>query len=1406
VAANDSVARLLLQIEGENLADDDLARLQGQLAAFGGTKAEATAEVEAKGEGDLAALAAQLELFDDTDAEATARINTRGLDRDERRLKAAQLALFEWAQGLKSVGADVGDDTVHKEVVVDVHKEQLTLLNEQLRLFDGEHVEATADVNTLLGSVKLANLHRKLREFGAIRAKAEADVDPDGRAQGALGRLFTGFKTLALGEDAAHDTTNRLRGSFGVFSGLTFQTTVAVYALVAALGVALVSALAAVAASAAAAIAALGAIAVAAGGAGGALAAMIGFAIFRFKDLSKKGGQVAQELSRAFKQTGAELARELSPAARPIFRALTAELRNIRPFIQGLREPFMALGGSIAAAIKIGADEVKQLIPNFRALLFSAAPIAPLLAQGFGAFAGILLNIANVAMPYLISGLTQVVGWLRQFQQFTATQEFADDVEVLVGHLKSWLNLGWQISRVFLEFFKAAAPLGKDLVDSMAEGVKHWADWIAAHPDEVRSFLSEMIGVTRELWNTFKQLVNVVVQFSRAVGPALMVALPIITILLGMFAQLLSWINSLPGPLRLVASMFLLFLGPIGFIRVLISILRLLALTLLGPVIGAIARVGVAFAAMAAGLIARAIGIGAAIGTSLGAGLLSRIGFLGAALRAALPAMLVGARAFGIVGAAITSAIANGIFISGASSIGGALGRVWEVISLGGPLTVPLLLFRAFGKSLTAEIGKGLAAGAGAIKNSFSNNISNIIGQSWTEANQVTAKGVADIAAQIESGAKRFAGGIQRGMSGAVKQAEAGAQQIADGILKGLSNSARDVQQGATRIAAAAARGLASGRAKALAAGQQTGQGYGAGIGGAGPAVAAAAQRLAGGAGQQLHAGAASAHAAGVSLGTMFANGITSTLGAVVAGARKIAAAARAQLPGSEPDDPGSPLRGLIESGAQIPKMLAEGVLNSGPELVRAVRAVASDQRKVMAEDGTWVPQSYYDNVSNAFNAWKRYRDRGGSMTWSEWKRHNSAEASAASSEVGKALVRGIKNAGPGLVLALDNLLQSLDLRLDRLGESSTRKAKRIKQALEAMVPRIENLRDFQNAILQLGDTLEDVANKARDAWADSREQMLLFALAGSPEGQELQSLLAEQKKATVDVSIRTETDSIVDAQKRLQELQAELVSPFRTRSVAEIESEITQQERAIANANDRIAEINRQARITELQENIDNQKAWISARTQQAKDGFDAEANAYRDMLLGQLQAQQFALARGEIDYATFVRRVKKILGPMSEFFDLSANDELALQGGRNFINAFIEGMKQMRGRARSIMLDILKDLRAFLPGSEPRDKSSPLTKLDESGKGLMSNLADGVASGGRRLLKSLYGELAPIAGIGPNLALRAYPVGGGNGGNTYHVTRNYHLPPGPGGGYEPGFAASQLDKIMQDEGGWGR
>lgn len=1324
MAANDSVARLLLQIEGENLADDDLARLQGQLAAFGGTKAEATAEVEAKGEGDLAALAAQLELFDDTDAEATARINTRGLDRDERRLKAAQLALFEWAQGLKSIGADVGDDTVHKEVVVDVHKEQLTLLNEQLRLFDGEHVEATADVNTLLGSVKLANLHRKLREFGAIRAKAEADVDPDGRAQGALGRLFTGFKTLALGEDAAHDTTNRLRGSFGVFSGLTFQTTVAVYALVAALGVALVSALAAVAASAAAAIAALGALAVAAGGAGGAIGAMVAFAVWRFKDLSKKGGQVAQELSRAFKQTGAELARELSPAARPIFRALTAELRNIRPFIQGLREPFMALGGSIAAAIKIGADEVKQLIPNFRALLFSAAPIAPLLAQGFGAFAGILLNIANVAMPYLISGLTQVVGWLRQFQQFTATQEFADDVEVLVGHLKSWLNLGWQISRVFLEFFKAAAPLGKDLVDSMAEGVKHWADWIAAHPDEVRSFLSEMIGITKELWNTFKQLVNVVVNFAAAVGPAMMVALPIITILLGMFAELLGWINSLPGPLRLVASMFLLFLGPIGFIRVLINILKILAFTLLGPVLGAVSRVGIAFGAMIGGLIARAVGMGAAIGSSLAAGLLSRLAFIGAAFRSIIPMLLPLAGRASIVGAAIASAITFGMFLKGSTSIPDALGRIFQILQIAGPLGFVFGFATLFGKNIVGSIAHGIASAGGAIKNSFSHNVNSIIKQSWTEANQVTAKGVADVAAQIEVGAKRFAGGIHRGMSGAINEAERGAQQIADGILKGLSNATRDVQQGAARVAAAAARGLASGRTKALSAGQQTGQGYAQGVGAAGPAVTGAAQRLAGGAGQQLQAGAASAHAAGVSLGTMFANGIASTLGAVVAGARKIAAAAKAQLPHSEPDDPGSPLRGLEKSGAAIAVNLA----------------------------------------------------------------------------------RGLRRAGPALVLALDNVLQSLEARIDLLNESSTRKAKNIRRALEAMVPRIEHLRDFQNAVLQLGDTLEDVANRARDAWADSREQMLLFALAGSPEGQELQQLLGEQKKATVDVSIRTETDSITDAQDRIKELEAELISPFRTRSVAEIQSEITEQERAITSANDRIAEINRQARIDELTENIDTQKAWITARTQQAKDGFDSEANAYRDMLLGQLQAQQFALARGEISYATFVRRVRKILGPMAEFFNLSANDELALEGGRNFINAFVEGMKQMRGRARSIMLEILKDLRDFLPGSEPRDKSSPLTKLDESGKGLMSNLADGVARGGRRLLRSLYGELAPIAGIGPNLALRAYPVGGGNGGNTYHVTRNYNLPPGPGGGYEPGFAASQLDKIMQDEGGWGR
>lgn len=1333
MSANDSVANLLARIRADNEADDDLARLQGQLEMFDDTDADATAEVHAKGEGDLAKLAAMYAAFaKEQDVTHEVKIDTDKADRNLRRFWGRnQTALFDWASGLRAINKEIDDVGREKRVtdVVDVHEDQLQIkeLADQLRLFDEDHVDATADVNTAIGQTKLQKLKAALREFGRMRVSAEANVDPDGRAANSAQHLWHRFRELATGVDQADRGGNRLRASFGVITGLTVQTAVAVYALVAALGTALVAALAAVVASAAAAATALVAIGIAAGGAATAIGAFVAFAAFRFKDLLAKGGTVAEELQRAWKQTGAVLARELSPTARPVFRALTAELRNIRPALETLRPAFMALGGAAAASIKIVADEVRQLMPQFRALLFSAAPIMPLLAEGFGQFLGILLNIANAAMPFLISGLQKVVEWLKRFNQFTTTDEFKRDLAIVVDHLRSWLELGHQISRVFFEFFKVIAPLGKDIVDDLAEGAKHLADWIANNPDEVRQTMQELISVARDVWDLFVRLVEAVIAFSVAVAPALAVVIPIITILLGLFLELLNFINGLPGPIRLAASMFLLFLGPIGFIRLMVAWIGRLILILGAPLLAAIARAAGSIALLGGTMIATGVRMAAGLITGLLTGLAGLGGRLAAGLGSAI--RLAGATAAGtsavLAGAAIITGLINGMFIAGSKNIPDFIGRFLQV-TLGGPL---YLFANLLGVNIFGAIGHGIKEGArvwaGAIKDAVSNPVKRAVTATWTEANQTTAKGVGDIANQIESGAKRFAGGIQRGMSGAAKQAEAGAKSIASGILKGMASAARQVQTGAQRIADAAARGVAAGETRARTAGLNLGNAVASGIGGAGVAVAGAASRLSSAALAPIKAAEGQGHSSGVALGTGFANGIASTAGAVAAGAAKIAAAARAQLPGSEPKDPTSPLRGLGKAGEAIPVMMA----------------------------------------------------------------------------------RGIKQTGPALVNALDGVLTELELRLDRLRESSTKKARRIAQALEAMIPRIERLKEFQEAVINLGDTMQDVANKARDAWADAREMMELAALAGSPEGQELSRLLGEQQQFDRDFELRGMQETIGDAQQRLAELQTELVDPLRDRSIHDIEADIVAQERIIRDTNDRINALNRQSRITDLQNAINSKKEEITARAQLARDGFDAEANAYRDSLINQFVALQGMLAAGEISYATFARRVKKILGPLADVFDIDASDATMLAGGKGFIESFIEGMNSMRGRAKAILRSILAELRDMLPGSEPKDKSSPLRRLPGTGEAVMEQLAAGISRGSNLVLKSLYSELAPIAQIAPTLAVRANPVGGGGGGVTHvEVNRNYNLPPGPGGGYEPMFAASQLDKLMQDEGGWGK
>jgi phage-related protein len=414
----------------------------------------------------------------------------------------------------------------------------------------------------------------------------------------------------------------------------------------------------------------------------------------------------------------------------------------------------------------------------------------------------------------------------------------------------------------------------------------------------------------------------------------------------------------------------------------------------------------------------------------------------------------------------------------------------------------------------------------------------------------------------------------------------------------------------------------------------------------------------------------------------------------------------------------------------------------------------------------------------------------------------------AAGRAIPATIAAGIRKGEPILLNEMKIVLDKLGQWIEALGTGGSEKlaiGKAYKRLAEDMVSAVEGLQVFHNAIVEIGEQIEDVAQAGLEAWADYREAVAMAAIDASPEGQQLAALLAEGDEAEFGLSTARAAETLGDLETKLTDLQAELVDPARTRSRAAIESEIVNTERAIRDARVAARKVERDEEIRKLQEMLAARRDFAAQTAELERNGMTAASAAYRQSLQDQMDALRASLASGEISYATFVKRVKKILAPLGIQFDISAQTEQALAGGRNFIKAFAEGMKRASGGARMVLMNILKDLRNLLPGSEPRDRRSPLSRLDIAGAGIVDNLAAGIPKASKALVGALYKELAPVANIAPVL------VGGAAAANPItpqvhigELSRNFHFPAGPEGGYPSAeYAAVQIDQLFENIGG---
>lgn len=97
------------------------------------------------------------------------------------------------------------------------------------------------------------------------------------------------------------------------------------------------------------------------------------------------------------------------------------------------------------------------------------------------------------------------------------------------------------------------------------------------------------------------------------------------------------------------------------------------------------------------------------------------------------------------------------------------------------------------------------------------------------------------------------------------------------------------------------------------------------------------------------------------------------------------------------------------------------------------------------------------------------------------------------------------------------------------------------------------------------------------------------------------------------------------------------------------------------------------------------------------------------------------------------------------NELHEFLTNPEKWLEAGKAIIEAIIEGIKSAGGAVGKVVSWALDKAADLLPGSEPKDSSSPLTNLKKRGKAIFDNLAKGLPQGGIDFAASVHQSLTP-------------------------------------------------------------
>lgn len=208
----------------------------------------------------------------------------------------------------------------------------------------------------------------------------------------------------------------------------------------------------------------------------------------------------------------------------PIFRAINDVVGSLNGKFTTLRGPLRQVGEAMGDVVRAFGKFLgeRRTITFFREAARTATSLARSLGvRAFPDFLRIMRNLALAVFPSVRRAGDKVADVIhRLFGQTGNANRLRSIVATLVGHLRTWLGIAYQLGRVFIAFIRDAAGQGRHFGNSIRLWLKHLADFLNTKEgrDQVLQWIHNSVGAARNLAKAFRAVLTVLDKIIDAIG------------------------------------------------------------------------------------------------------------------------------------------------------------------------------------------------------------------------------------------------------------------------------------------------------------------------------------------------------------------------------------------------------------------------------------------------------------------------------------------------------------------------------------------------------------------------------------------------------------------------------------------------------------------------------------------------------------------------------------------------------------------------------------------------------------------------------------------------------------------------------------------------------------------------